>query len=50
VVNELSAKSRKKKQHLMDSEKEEHAIEFSGGQAVAVICPRLGRKKITGWE
>ena len=42
--------SHKRKQHLDDSTKEEHTIEFSGGKAEAVLCPRLGRKKITGWE
>ncbi len=50
TVNEISAKSHKREQHLADSTKEEHTIEFSGGKAVAVLCPRLGRKKITGWE
>jgi len=42
--------SHKGKQHLADSAREEHTIEFSGGEAVAVLCPRLGRRKITGWE
>src|SRR5258706_16427237 len=34
--------SHRRKQHLADSTKEEHTIEFSGGKAVAVPCPRLG--------
>ena len=42
--------SRKRKQHLSDSAEEQHTIEFSASHAVAVLCPRLGRKKITGWE
>jgi hypothetical protein len=50
TINELTAKSRKKKQYLADSSEDEHTIEFAGGEAVAVLCPRLGRKKITGWE
>ncbi len=50
TIKEMSEKSRKKKQRLLDSEKDEHTIEFSGGQAVVVVCPRLGRRKITGWE
>ena len=43
TVNEISA-------NLADSTKDEHTIEFSGGEAVAVLCPPLGRMKITGWE
>jgi hypothetical protein len=50
AIEEISAMSHRKKQHLADSAKDEHTIEFSGGQAVAVLCPRLGRRKITGWE
>ena len=51
TVDELRAKSRRKKQLLADSDREvEHTIEFSDGEAVAVLCPRLGRRRITGWE
>ena len=51
TVGELRAKSRRKKQLLADSDREvEHTIEFSDGEAVAVLCPRLGRRKITSWE
>ena len=40
--------SRKRKQHLSDSAEEQHTIEFSAGQAVAVLCPRLGRSASVG--
>jgi len=51
TVKELEAKSLRKKQCLVDSDREaEHRIEFSGGEAAAVLCPHLGRRKITGWE
>ncbi len=50
TITEISAMSRKRKQCLGDSEKEPHTIEFSRDKAVAVLCPRLGRRKITGWE
>jgi len=40
---------RHKRMHLLDSDVEEHAIEFKDGVATAVICPKLGRRKITGW-
>ena len=46
TIKEISAMSRKRKQHLADSTEDEHTIEFSGGEAVAVLCPRLGRRKI----
>jgi len=50
TAEEISAMSHKRKQHAADSTKEEHTIEFSDGKAVAVLRPRLGRRKITGWE
>jgi len=37
---------RRKPMRLLDSEKEEHAIEFKNGRA-AVICPTLGYRPIT---
>ena len=51
TVRELEEKSRRrgKIQHLLDSEKDEHSVEFRGGRAVAVICPKLGRRDITGF-
>jgi cobalamin biosynthesis Mg chelatase CobN len=50
TIKEISAASQKRRQHLADSTEEEHTIEFTGGKAVAVLCPRLGRRRITGWE
>jgi hypothetical protein len=48
TVRETEADSlhRRKTLHLLDSEREEHTIEFVKGRAVAVICPRLGRLEI----
>ena len=46
TVREMQQKSRRKRQLLVDSESDEHMIEFDRGQAVAVICPRLGRRAI----
>jgi hypothetical protein len=48
TVRETEADSRRrhKPMHLLDSEAEEHAIEFQEGVATAVICPKWGRRKI----
>jgi hypothetical protein len=50
-VRDMEADSRRrhKRMHLLDSDAEEHAIEFKDGVATAVICPKQGRRKITGW-
>jgi hypothetical protein len=50
TVRELSEMSKRKKQVLADSSEPAHCIEFSRGKPVAVICPKLGRRKITRWE
>jgi hypothetical protein len=52
TVREMEAYSgrRHKPMLLLDSEAEEHAIEFEGGVATAVICPKQGRRKIMGWS
>jgi hypothetical protein len=52
TVRDMEADSgrRRKPMLLLDSEAEEHAIEFEGGVATADICPKLGRRKITGWS
>ena len=47
---EVNSRRRHKRMLLLDSEAEEHAIEFEGGVATAVICPKQGRRKITGWS
>ena len=51
TVWEMEAMSlrRRKPMLLLDSEREEHAIEFSNGKAETMVCPKLGRCKITGW-
>jgi hypothetical protein len=43
------SRNRRKAIQILDSEADEHAIEFKDGEAVAVICPKLGRCPITGW-
>jgi hypothetical protein len=48
TVWEMEAKSRRKPARIGDSELDSHVVEFVGGQAAAVICPRLGRCEITG--
>jgi len=47
---EEDSRRRQKRMLLLDSELEEHAIEFEEGQATTVICPKLGRRQITGWR
>lgn len=46
-MEEASRRRRHKPIQLLDSEREEHAIEFVDGRADAVICPKLGRREIT---
>ena len=50
TVRDMEADSRRrhKRMHLLDSDAEEHAIEFEEGVATVVICPKLGRRKISG--
>ena len=48
TVREMKAESRREPARIRDSERDSHVIEFVGGRAVAVICPRLGRCEITG--
>ena len=52
TVRELEADSlrRRKTIKLWDSERDEHAVEFAGGRAVAMICPKLGRCQIDAFE
>jgi len=47
---EAESRRRHKRMLLLDSEAEEHAIEFEEGEATTVICPKLGRCRITGWQ
>lgn len=48
TVRELEMDSRRGRKliHLLDSEANEHAIEFRNGRATAIICPQLGRREI----
>jgi len=48
TVRDLAEMSLRKSRVLGSSELPEHDIEFEGGRAVAVICPKLGRCPITG--
>lgn len=52
VVREMREKSQKsrKPQGLLDSDVDEHEIEFRDGRATAVVCPRLGRREIMAVE
>jgi repressor LexA len=43
---EANSTRRRKRMQLLDSEAEEHAIEFDNGRATAVICPKVGRCEI----
>lgn len=51
TISEVEADSRRgrKLARLLDSESDEHAIEFRNGRAIAVICPKLGRCEMKGW-
>jgi len=51
TVREMEATSRRGRRvaRLLDSEADRHAVEFSNGRAMAVICPKLGRREIRGW-
>ena len=51
TVREVEASSRRGRKwvELLDSEANEHGIEFRDGRATAVNCPQLGRSEITGW-
>ena len=50
TVREMRKESQRRRQLLGDSEKDEQMIEFERGQAVAVICPRLGSRTIAADE
>ncbi len=41
------SRNRRKAIQILDSDANEHAIEFKDGKAVAVICPKLGKCPIT---
>ena len=43
---EADSRGKRRPIHLVDSEYMEHEIEFMDGRPVAVICTKLGRRKI----
>ncbi|GAH61136.1 unnamed protein product, partial [marine sediment metagenome] len=51
TIREMEEHSRRSRKpiKLVDSEQEEHSIEFHHDEATVVICPRLGRCEIKGW-
>ena len=46
---EKESRNGRKAIRILDSDANEHAIEFKDGDAVAVICPKLGKCAITDW-
>jgi hypothetical protein len=52
TVQDMAADSKRrgKPQVIVDSDDDRHRVEFRAGEASAVICPKLGRCKITGWD
>jgi hypothetical protein len=52
TVQEIAADSKRsgRPQVIADSDDGPHRVEFRAGEASAVICPKLGRCKITGWD
>jgi len=50
VVREMRETGRRKPARILDSERDQHAVEFTREGAVAVICPTRGRCPITGRE
>ena len=50
TVREMEKMSNKKKTRLSDSEKNRHTIIFYKEHAVEIICPQLGKCKITEIE
>src|SRR5207249_8142246 len=47
TVREMEVNSRRRKRPLLllDSEVVEHGVEYSNGQAIAIICPQFGNNK-----
>ena len=52
TVQDMAADSKRrgKPQVIVDSDDDQHRVEFRAGEASAVICPKLGRCKITAWD
>ena len=47
TVKEMKAMSKKKRAHLADGGKNEHEIVFYKGEAIEILCPKLGKCTIT---
>ncbi|MEA3392575.1 MAG: hypothetical protein U9Q91_06310 [Candidatus Marinimicrobia bacterium] len=50
TVTAMEKMSKKKETRIGDSEDNEHTIIFNKGAAVEILCPKLGRCKITEIE
>jgi hypothetical protein len=52
TIREMEDESRRRRRpiRVTDSEDDGHAVEFTVGDASAVICPRLGRCEIKGFK
>lgn len=50
TVREMETISKRKKIRLSDGENDNHTIVFDKGNAVEIICPKLGKCKITEIE
>jgi hypothetical protein len=51
TIREMESDRGHKPQRLRDdSVANPHSIEFINGVAVAVLCPKVGRCEITGWD
>jgi hypothetical protein len=50
TVREMEKMSKKKRVRLGDSADDEHTIVFYKGEAVEILCPKLGKCAITGWK
>jgi hypothetical protein len=50
TVREMEKMSKKKRVRLGDSAEDEHTIVFYKGEAVEILCPKLGKCAITGSE
>lgn len=50
TVREMKKMSKRKKIRLSDGENNKHTIVFYKGNAVEIICPQLGKCKITEIE
>ena len=50
TVKEMERMSKKNKTRISDGEDDKHTIVFHKGNAIEIICPKLGKCKITEIE